>query len=62
MVEVKHAHLEKRQDVRVRMGELVDTVRETKSKVEKLATEQNVLNAEVRGIIETVNRITGDIA
>lgn len=62
MVEVKHAHLEKRQDVRVRMGELVDTVRETKSKVEKLAMEQNVLNAEVRGIIETVNRITGDIA
>lgn len=62
MVEVKHAHLEKRQNVRLRMGELIDTVRDTKNVVEKLTTEQNVLNAEVRGIIETVNRITGDIA
>ena len=62
MVEVKHAHLEKRQNVRLRMGELIDTVRDTKDVVEKLTTEQNVLNAEVRGIIETVNRITGDIA
>ena len=62
MVEVKHAHLEKRQDVRLRMGELIDTVYDTKQTVEKLATEKNVLNAEVRGIIETVNRITGDIA
>ncbi|MBQ1871308.1 MAG: hypothetical protein II147_03910 [Lachnospiraceae bacterium] len=62
MVEVKHAHLEKRQNVRLRMGELIDTVRDTKNVVEKLTAEQNVLNAEVRGIIETVNRITGDIA
>lgn len=62
MVEVKHAHLEKRQDVRVRMGELVDTVHDTRQTVEKLANEKNVLNSEVRGIIETVNRITGDIA
>ncbi|MCR5344909.1 MAG: hypothetical protein K6E46_02485 [Lachnospiraceae bacterium] len=62
MVEVKHAHLEKRQNIRLRMGELIDTVRDTKDVVVKLTTEQNVLNAEVRGIIETVNRITGDIA
>ena len=61
MVEVKHAHLEKRQDVRNRMSGLIDTVRETKSTVEKLALEQNVLTAEVRGIVETVNRITGDM-
>lgn len=57
MVEVKHALFERRQKIRNRIEGSMKTIEEAKSRVEQLCMQQKMMTPQIRGILESVDKI-----
>ena len=59
MVEVKHVLLERRQKIRNRIEKAVVTMKELRDEIVRLSKEQGVFTSEMKGILESVNKLLG---